>query len=369
MTITDKNNCTGCGLCESVCPVNAIKMAREENGFYYPVITEACLECEKCRHECIVENSLIEACDILDAYSFSLKDHNLETCASGGVAFALGKYVLDEGGVVYGVGYSKDYKKSIYIRADSIDKLEKLKDTKYIHASNSAYLFSSIKSDLQEGKEVLFCGLPCEVAALKKLYHEHSEQLLLVDIICHGVTSELVQERKIDQIQEKFNGDSIEYFSVKNKRDGWKQNSILFASNKECEFAEKFYDSDFGYAFSHYSRKSCYSCQFKGNNRSSDITIGDYWGVNADATDYNEKGVSVVIIRTPKGKALFDHISDYNNVQRHSLEEITANNKWYYDSIPLGDRDLYEKNLLSNKGIYVPHSIKIKRKLKKLLRI
>ena len=211
---------------------------------------------------------------------------------------------------IYGVTYSDDFKSARFQRASSYSDLDAFKGSKYIKAdmkmANGEYVFSCVENDLREGKVVLFTGLGCEVGALKKYLETHNvddSKLYTVDLICHGPTLAAVQEDYITSLEKKFKS-KITSFSVRYKKRGWKPPYVhaVFLNGKVYD--KPLYETEFGYAFKTYLRESCHSCKFKGVNHLADLTIGDYWGVVSGMQAYNKNGVSIIFVRTEKGKEL-----------------------------------------------------------------
>ena len=362
------NECYGCMLCVNQCPVQAICISYDECGFPYPVIkAQQCVNCQKCVKTCIA-NSAPQRCEEMQsAYSTSVKDASvLLKSASGGIAYALSKTFIDNGGVVYGVAYTKDYRSAEYVRIDTVDGSSRLQDTKYFHASadSKSSLYPRIAEDRKQKRQVLVTGLPCEIAAVKKLFDD--EGVFLAELYCHGVTSEDVHKKYICKISRQ---QGLKYFSVKNKSEGWKQNALIRAETTDGSVHEEhFYSSSYGYAFAHLSRKSCYSCQFKGNGRVADISMGDNWAVVSSGKSYQKNGVSVIQIHTEKGNELFRQCLPLVDFSEISYEASTTENKWVNRSIPLGDRDIYAKKFAVSTDIYLPAKLKIKGMIKSVLK-
>lgn len=367
MEITKHELCCGCGLCENVCPVAAIEFVSDAAGFLYPKVNEKkCIKCGACVKNCVVNNPPVIETHNLEGFSYSIGTKDIMKSASGGAAFMFGRSVIEQGGIVYGVAYTDDFCKATYLRAETLDELEKTRDTKYFHAENDKVLFSNIEKDLQEDRIVLFVGLPCEVAAVRKRLGHKYERLLLIDIFCHGVTSVKAHAKMIYELERK-EGQKILKYSVKDKKNGWSTQPDLVAefSNGRVH-RERFYTSDFAYVFVHMARLSCYQCHFKDNSRTGDISIGDFWGIKDKDPGYNKDGVSAIIINTDKGKQFVDLLKDKINLYPEDAEYILDNNPWTRKSIPLGDRMEYEEKFCTHEEIYVPFKERMKKRIKAL---
>ena len=366
-TITE-NACYGCMLCANKCPVKAIECIQDGCGFVFPRInTDNCIGCGKCEKICIANYPPKEEKTIEEAYSsFLINNQDLLRSASGGAAYGLEKAKIYEGGIVYGVAYAMDYRAAEYIRVEKVEDLARLQDTKYFHATEESKrsLFSEVEKDLNDRKSVLVIGLPCEIAALRKTFGSEAD-LTLVELFCHGVTTVKTHQKYLDH---KAGNRTISAFSVKAKTEGWKKNSYIHLKTEDGKIIqEPFYQSAYGYAFAHLSRKSCYTCQFKGRQRVGDISIGDYWGVLKSGNTYNKDGVSVIQVHTERGKELLASCSGFLQISPLSPSEAISDNAWVEKSIPLGDREEYAKRFATEKNIYLPMKVKLKNTIKTVI--
>ena len=304
MEINPKMNCcTGCGACEKSCPVNAITMKANEKGFLYPKIDmEKCIRCKKCVAVCPVNETTVNE-ETKVAYAFKRKDDakRMES-QSGGAFSAFAEEILRQGGIVYGVALN-EAGKAVYKRVDNEDELMSLKGSKYVQADlKDAY--NCVKEDLKIGK-VLFSGTPCYVAGLNNyLKGENTDNLLTVDLICHGVPSPDVYESHLTHLSESC-GKQITAFNFRDKyRTGWHGHMETYTDDEEIKVSENVYANIF------YTdaclRESCYSCRYANTERVADITIGDFWGVEKVFPDMDDnKGLSLVLVNSGKGRRFF----------------------------------------------------------------
>lgn len=280
----------------------------------------------------------------LIAYSGYYKD-NLEllSVASGGAASILAETVIAKGGIVYGAIYSRDFKRAEYGRFKKNDDLKKFKSSKYISAEKKICVDGKYKSvyiqvaeDLSAGKEVLFTGLGCDVAALKKYIRAEKISdlnLYTIDVICHGPMPQIIADDFINMLEKRYKSKIIS-FNVKCKKHGWSSNPYIYASFENGrKYEKKFYNTDYGYAFSKLIKKPCYKCQFKGENHLADITVGDYWGLQPTMKAWNKYGVSLILVRTGKGEELIKQI-DYSKFyyEEADLEFALEHNPMYWKS-------------------------------------
>jgi len=243
-------------------------------------------------------------------YAFQLNnDDILNKSSSGGAFYALAKYTFDNNGVVYGAAWSKTFEEVNIERVDKITYLDKLMTSKYV-ISNAKQSYELIKNDLEEGKLVLYSGLPCQIFGLKTFLNQDYDNLICVEIVCHGVLPNNIWKDYIDSIKKP--GTKIVSVNMKDKRLGWQDYGISIKYNDGTEFFESHKNNKYIKAFlcDKYLNKSCYNCKFKNENSKADITIGDFWGLNPSNTRFNNhnKGVSVIAINTEKGLKIFNTI-------------------------------------------------------------
>jgi coenzyme F420-reducing hydrogenase beta subunit len=360
------NECYGCFLCEYKCPQQAIYETFDECGFSYPSIDNAkCVDCHLCVKICIANHTPQFRYNLEKAYSISLKNKRaLLNSASGGAAYAIYSTAIKSGFVVYGVGYNSDYTDACYYRIDSTDDILKLQDSKYFHANNKVVLFKCIEQDLNQNKDVLVIGLPCEIAALRR---EFGDKLVLGELFCHGVTTTFVHTKYIKRLTKNKNR-KLKRFTVKGKKEGWNNKPLIeFELQNGRKGQVPFYQSSYGYAFSHLSRKSCYECTFKGNNRTADFSIGDFWGITNEDPCFNRDGVSVIQIHTSSGMDLLECSFPDIEYSLVNYEMTTSGNEWVDNPIPKKGREEYAKMFAKKPYIYTPLSVLIKRLIKNVI--
>ena len=226
-------------------------------------------------------------------------DDKILQSASGGIATALSEYMLQQGGYVAGVAYSDDFHKAEYVLIDNILDIHKLKGSKYTDCDKKN-IYSDVKKLVDAGEKVLFFGLPCVIGALYNYIKTRPENLLTCELICHGPTYAKVHSDYITFLEKKYKSKIIE-FSVRHKNGAWIPAYLYAEFENGRIFQKPFYETEYGVAFSILSKKSCYSCKFKGNNRQGDIMIGDFWGATKEDVFWNKNGVSSIFAETEKG--------------------------------------------------------------------
>lgn len=342
-----KPECTGCRLCESVCPKGAIKMKNGELGVSYPEIDEVlCIDCGLCLRTCPVEKSFYNDFAGQKIFAAINKDKNyLLSSASGGVFSALALKVFEDGGIVYGSAMVKDEQNILsvkHLRIDQKQDLHLLQGSKYVQ-SDMSDVYHSIKADVKTGKTILFSGTPCQVAAVKSLCGT-PENLILVEVICHGVPSQQLFTDYLKTFNEK--GSSIESFKFRIKETGWglcaqlvtKHNNKITAKRIPCNISS--YYKMFLRCETY--RDSCYNCKYATNERVADLTIGDFWGVEKDTATYSKikaegydvtQGVSCIVCSTEKGmqtllQADLELIeTDFESISRENGQLVHPSNK------------------------------------------
>lgn len=322
--VLDKNKCTGCTACASICPKQAITMATGEDGFKYPVINqEKCIDCGLCKKTCPVlntkENKSINKCYV--AYSKDKKYSN--NSSSGGIFPLIADLILEEKGIVIGAAFD-DNNKLNHVAISKKEDLIKLKGSKYLQ-SNLDNIFKYVKNNIKD-KKILFVGTPCQVAGLKRTVKDN-DNLVCIDLVCHGVPSPKLFEKYVKELEQRENSKLIKY-NFRDKRSGWDSysNTAIFEKNEIIELQKnndymKLFLSDVAL------RESCYNCNFKLGNKYSDITLGDFWGVKKYYPEmYNKKGVSAIIVNTEKGDEIVNKIKPNLEYKDCLIEEIISGN-------------------------------------------
>lgn len=273
---------------------------------------------------------------------FLTDNDDLLKSSSGGAARAFIEILIKRGGVVFGVTYSEDFYSANYCFIENEEEINKIIGSKYIYSNKKLILnketvtvFEAVAYFLNQNREVLFIGLGCDISAVIKYnekYNIDTSKLYLIDLICQGPTFPVVEKLYISRLEKRYKSKTVG-FSVRYKRLGWFPPYIRVIFENGKEYTESFYGSDFGYAFGKYSRDCCYNCANKGSNHKSDITLGDYWGLEKGKEGYNKNGVSIIFINSQKGKALLSEIDqDRFKYKLADAKEALTHNPMYYKS-------------------------------------
>ncbi len=346
--IKNKANCSGCTACASVCPKKCIKMIADSEGFLYPSVDKnACIQCGLCKKICPVLSKTKKTSGDVLCFSVCNKDDEVRACSSsGGVFSALAKEVLKKGGAVFGSAFDDDLN-LLHICAAEESELARLRGSKYIK-SDLTDSFLKIKELLSSGVPVLFSGTPCQTDGLVSFLGGKRDNLFVVDIICHGTPSPLVWKEYLSYKKEK-NGSEVTGFVFRDKTIGWRNYSVTAYFGNGSTESVPFFDDPYMKAFlTNLSlRPSCHSCGSKSLCRSSDITLGDFWGIERVAPYMDDnRGTSIVMVHTQKGKELFASVADALKWEEVPFEKAINGNPSFHTSSPVGKkRDLFFSRL------------------------
>ncbi len=319
-----KSQCCGCGACELVCPRKCISMELDEEGFFYPNLDASkCIQCGLCRKHCpiIIDTRNKE---VLSAYGLTHKDKRVtDDSASGGAFTAIAEYILNRNGIVFGCSFN-DKIEAVTISIEKSEELHKLRGSKYVQC-NTNKQYQYIKETLNNGRQVLYCSTPCQIAGLKSYLGRSYDNLILLDLFCHGTPSPGLFRKYINWLGEKYHGKITEY-SFRDKQYGWGTKGH-FKTEQEYQLIES---DPYYYSFlrGRIYRPVCYQCKYATSMRPGDISIGDYWGVEEFHPSIpTENGVSAILINTEKGKEIFDNIKEKVYCFSTSLENISSRNE------------------------------------------
>lgn len=336
----DAEKCCGCEGCKSICPKSAIKITESIDGFILPEVNpELCIECGLCEKVCPMYHAGIAISSTAgEAYAAVNKnDAELSQSSSGGIFSLVADYVLDEGGFVAGASFDRSLTLHHVVTEDRND-ISNLRGSKYLQ-SRIGDTFTTIKRILNTGKLVYFVGTGCQVAGLKLFLRKDYENLITSDILCHGVPPQSVFDAVIKAVEAKYNG-KVEKYSFRDKLVwGWScsssshiniESKLKYLGNEPIQRA---YFNAFIKADNY--RESCYVCPYAQSNRSGDITLGDFWGVEKYLPIKDiRKGVSAILVNTPKGQQLLDRIKGKLNLYRASISDIEHINRTLVEPTP-----------------------------------
>lgn len=327
MQIENLKTCTGCSACYSSCPKNAISLVPNKEGFLYPQIdSEKCIQCGLCEKVCPALNIQLGKNQNPKAFAVINNDEKIRMeSSSGGVFTAVAKKIIEENGIVFGVKLDA-HQKAVFSFTENEEGLSEFRGSKYVQAK-VGNAFKECKKFLIENKKVLFTGTPCQIEGLKLFLGKEYENLLTMDIICHGVLSPLVW-KKYTELREKKFASRIVKTAFRRKNDGWKQYSLSFTFANDSEYCASLIKDPYLRIFLKdvCLRESCYACPSKKLNRVSDITIADFWGVQNEYPEYDDdKGTSLVIVHSTKVEEIL------SGLENCRVKEITLDNGLKYN--------------------------------------
>ncbi len=306
--LDDISLCCGCHACYSNCPKQAIEMKENNEGFKYPYINQSvCINCDQCKRVCPVLQKRDYPVQKVFACYDKLIERRMES-ASGGVFALLAEYVLKNDGVVFGAAFDSDFNVE-HICVENQEQLSSIKGSKYVQ-SNIGDQYKVVKEKLQEKQLVLFSGTACQIGGLKSFLKTDYPNLLCVDVVCHGVPSPDVWKKYLFEIKKSKKIINIRF---RNKENGIKNAPLKFSFDDGTDLIQNYNDNVFikGFINNLYLRESCYQCKFKGKNNISDITLGDFWGLDKIRPNFGDNyGISLVMLRTEKGKEIFGKIEE-----------------------------------------------------------
>lgn len=306
--LASKDLCTGCGACAYKCPKSCITMKEDVQGVVYPNIDATnCIECHACEKACPILNPLSDHEPQRAYAAWSNDEEERRTSASGGVAIEIYKYSLKNGYIAVGASQNEDFS-VIHKIARTEEELRPFKNSKYVF-SDAYEAFPQIRQLLKDDEKVVFIGLPCQVAALRKLYNDH-ENLLLIEVVCHGTTPLSYLRQHIHYL-ESCEGQQAKRMSFRDPDTyTYTYTFTLYNEAGERFYAKRTKDGDtyqYGYHRSISYRENCYHCHFARRQRISDITLSDYNGLGKMAPcDYTQHKVSSVLCNTAKGLSFID---------------------------------------------------------------
>ena len=319
--------------CVNVCAHHAIRIIADKEGFDRPVIDETlCVDCGLCAKTCPVNHHPL-ANEPKEIYSGWSSDEAVRINSSSGGAFTeIARPILEDGGVVFGCALN-DKLQAEHIYVETLEDLEnKLRGSKYVQ-SRIGNTYAQAKNFLRQGRKVLFSGTPCQIAGLKNYLRRDYDNLITVDLICHGVPSPMLFE-DYKKFMQKHENMKLTKVSFRCKKSSWIFFNMTLEGHVEKNSALKKYVGSYyedpyirGFLRDNFLRRSCYSCKFTSINRTSDFTIADWWGYKKESKQdagFRYKGVSLMLVNTNKALELVQHLN--MSLRIRTIEEAKRTN-------------------------------------------
>lgn len=330
--ITNKVECCGCNACGDACAHGAITFKTDIEGFWYPEVDKAkCVDCGLCERVCPILHHAdgIERYQEPKVFAAYAKDESVRIdSTSGGIHSMLAETMYKRDAYVGGAVYNEDHTVRHIVDSDP-KRLTEIRSSKYLQ-SNASGVYKEIKQLLRKGRQVFFCGCPCQIHSLYNILgNKEPENLTTCDFICRGVNSPKVFLKYMDMLERQY-GAKATKIKFKAKQWGWHNFSmrVNFANGKEyCK--DRWHDLFFiGYLQSgNFARPSCYQCRFKGFPQKADITLADFWGIEkVDKSMDQDKGTSLVMVNSKKGERLFNSIKEKIVWREFSMDDARSGN-------------------------------------------
>lgn len=333
INVYENKKCCGCNACIQICPVKCIGIKADSEGFLYPVVDiDSCTDCGLCEDVCPMLHQYEKRASIRVIAARNKDEQILLQSSSGGMFSVLAEYVISQSGVVFGARINNDLD-VVHDFAETKDGIIKFRGSKYVQ-SDVDDSFIKIKEFLNQKRLVLFSGTPCQVRGLRNFLNYEYANLILVDFICHGVSSPEIFKQLIREVQRKKESSkespcNLE-ISFRDKKFGWHNYGLVMSS--KCENSDtpavilQKSDTDVfyaGYGANLFLRPACHNCPSKNLSSQSDLTLADFWGIEELYPDKDDdKGYSLVLINTIKGEKVLQ--SSKENYESFDVNPQTA---------------------------------------------
>ncbi len=349
----NKENCCGCKACANICPKGAVTFADDEYGFSYPRIDSAkCVGCNLCVKICDFQQQVgVKRSYPLKSFAAAIKDKDiLEQSSSGGVFTALAMTTLENKGAVFGCVLN-ERNEPVHTCVTNESDLEKMRGSKYAQ-SDVGFAYNEVKRRLLNGQDVLFTGTPCQVAALRSFLGESKyDNLLTVDLVCHGVPSAAMFQQYIAYLEHNYKW-KISKYRFRSKARGWGNFVQEVDVHSDGDVKKKYIGSNSEFYLPNFrkgnlNRPSCYQCKYACPERAGDFTIGDFWGYKkADIKIKAAKGLSVCLVNTEHGNDYIPAINKFMDLETVETAMVIQGNRQLQAPMKTGSKWEYYMNAM-----------------------
>lgn len=283
---------------------------------------------------------------------YSLDNEERYRSSSGGIYPLLARVMIKDSGVVFAACYDENLN-VLHKRLESVSEISASQGSKYA-PSKLVGIFSAV-SEAARSQQVLFVGTPCQCAGLISYLESNQskrENVTIVDFVCHGVPSKIAWEGYKKSVNNTLG--VLKSVNMRDKSSGWSKGNYswretledgdtIITPRREAPFMK-------GMLANIYLRPSCYNCRFKGVDRKTDLTLGDYWGVwNHDPEMDDDMGTSLLFVHTNKGQEIFNKIQNNIQYKQIDIENAVQGNMCIISSTPYSNkRDIFFKRIRNN---------------------
>ena len=345
--LAERNHCTGCTSCASICPKHIIKMEADKEGFLYPVIdSEKCISCHLCEKACpILHPVAYDEPHFQKGFLAQNKDEIIrQESTSGGVFTVIASWVIRKGGVVFGAGYQKGTFVVVHQAVENVEDLSIFRNSKYVQ-SEIRDSFKQALNYLKDGRLVLFSGTPCQIEGfLSFLGGKIYKNLILQDLVCRGIPSPAILDSYLSLQQQKIGG-KFENVLFRDKYYGYHYSSFsIYNSDKSKDYHKGVDTNAYLRAFFNNlsDRPSCYNCQFKNRYRRSDLTLWDCFPVEQFTRLLDGKGTTRVLVQSEKGRDIMEAVANQLRIVEIEPDKLVKGVREMFHSVPMNPkRDVF----------------------------
>lgn len=330
---SELHHCTSCQMCAAICPVSAIKIELDDDGFYRPFVDDKCINCGKCVEACfkfddnVVLTSEEELSQVNHYAAFAKDISVVNETTSGGVADILARHLVSMGYKVIGVVYDSTLDTAVHKVANDVEGVLQFRGSKYIQS----YSLDALRELVMQCKyqQYAFFGLPCQIFAVNRFLENNNlrQQCILVDLYCHGCPSMFVWKKVVNHIHQCIGRGPFSSVNFRSKKAGWGKFVLEVKGEGGVEYNStplnnEFYDLFFS---NQLLNQSCTECLLRSTLHYTDIRLGDYWGKEYRK---NKKGVSGVTLVTQIGKKVFGEISTNLQFEIRHCDDFLPYQSW-----------------------------------------